>query len=60
MHDQADIENLKAERCTSTRATKIIAQIASQSANQQMHVSGFEAARPQQGHWAIVVMVNWK
>ena len=26
----------------------------------QTHVSGFEAARPQQGHWAIVVMVDWK
>ena len=26
----------------------------------QIHVSGFEAARPQQGHWAIVVVVDWK
>jgi hypothetical protein len=26
----------------------------------QTHVSGFEAARPQQGHWSIVAMVDWK
>ena len=26
----------------------------------QTHVSSFEAARPQQGHWAIVAMADWK